>query len=123
MAELDPGHPDELIKLLTNWLRESQSPVGSLLPVGIDPAEWAVRQFINSWKQTARRAIESIEESLSKAEALCTSGGSREEIVAEVENARSTLQEVRRTSDCTIGTRRISPQTRPFAEPLRGSLR
>jgi hypothetical protein len=93
MAELDPGHPDELIKLLTNWLRESQSPVGSLLPVGIDPAEWAVRQFINSWKQTARRAIESIEESLSKAEALCTSGGSREEIVAEVENARSTLQE------------------------------
>jgi hypothetical protein len=38
MAEMEPGHPDELVRMLTNWLREAQSPIGSL-PEGIAPAE------------------------------------------------------------------------------------
>jgi hypothetical protein len=93
MAEFEPGHPDELVKLITNWLRAAQSPYGTLLPIGIDPVEWAVRQFIDKWKVSARRAIESIEENLSRAEMLCSSGGAREAVAAEIDNARSTLQE------------------------------
>jgi hypothetical protein len=92
MAEFEPGHPDELVTLMTNWLRQSQSPIGTLLPPGIDPIEWAVRQFINVWKDSARRAVESVDESLSNAASLCTSRADREEIAKEIEIARQTLQ-------------------------------
>ncbi len=51
------------------------------------------RQFIRYWKDPVRRAIESIEESLQQAMALCDSGASLNEVKMEIDHARSTLQE------------------------------
>ena len=67
MAELEPGHPDELQSLLTNWLNQANEPTGVLLPQGIAPTEWAVRQFINSWRKPIRSSIDSLEASLQEA--------------------------------------------------------
>jgi hypothetical protein len=53
MAELEPGHPDELVERLTNWLK--QDPIGSLPPT-VTPTEWAVRNFIDTTR-SARRLI------------------------------------------------------------------
>src|SRR5262245_25945165 len=92
MAELEPGHPDELVQALRNWLREANSPIGAL-PEGMDAVEWAVRQFIHYWKIPARNAIEAVEESLYRAMALCDSGASLPEIKGEIDLARQTLQE------------------------------
>ncbi len=93
MAELEPGHPDELVKTLTNWLRQAHAAEGTLLPVGIDPVEWAVRRFIESWRRPAKAAIESIEASLHRAMTLCDSGESFAEIKEELDTARQTLGE------------------------------
>lgn len=92
MAEMEPGHPDELVQILRNWLRESHSPEGTL-PEGMDAVEWAVRRFIDTWKTLARSAIESVEESLNQAMALCESGASLSEIKNEIDMARQILQE------------------------------
>ena len=73
MAELEPGHPDELVQTLRNWLREASSPIGSL-PEGTDPVEWAVRRFIASWQGPVRATIERIEECLQAAVAACQAG-------------------------------------------------
>src|SRR5262245_8523239 len=67
MAELEPGHPDELLKLLTNWLKQANEPDGKLLPEGIAATEWAVRQFIRSWRKPVRDSIDSIESLLHEA--------------------------------------------------------
>jgi hypothetical protein len=91
MAELESGHPDELVQTLSNWLRQSQSLEGELLPSGIDRIEWAVRRFIDSWKGPARTAIEAIEDSLRRAMALCDSKASLDEIRKELEIARQEL--------------------------------
>jgi hypothetical protein len=66
MAELEPGHPDELIRTFRNWLREAQDPIGSL-PAGTDPVEWAVRRFIASWSGPVRSSIQILEECLADA--------------------------------------------------------
>jgi hypothetical protein len=92
MAEQEPGHPDELVRVLRNWLREAKSPIGAL-PEGVDAVEWAVRRFIDYWKAPARRAIEGVEESLSRAMALCDSGAPLPEIKNEIDLARQTFQE------------------------------
>lgn len=92
MAELEPGHPDELVKVLRNWLREAHSPLGTL-PDGMDVVEWAVRRFIDYWKTPACNAIEGIEESLYRAMELCDSGAPLSEIKSEIDLARQTLQE------------------------------
>lgn len=92
MAEQEPGHPEELVTALRNWLREANSPIGSL-PDGMDATEWAVRRFIDTWKSTARNAIESVEESLNRAMALCDSEAPFIEIQSEIDLARQTLQE------------------------------
>lgn len=92
MAELEPGHPDELARTLRNRLREAHDPLGSL-PAGTDPVEWAVRRFIDTWKDEARLAIEGVEESLSRADALCDSQASYDEIKCEIDAARQTLRE------------------------------
>ena len=92
MAELEPGHPDELVQILRNWLREAESPIGTL-PGGMDAAEWAVRRFIATWKSPARNAVESVEESLNRAMSLCDSGSPLAEIKNEIDLARQTLQE------------------------------
>jgi hypothetical protein len=91
MAELEPGHPDELVQAMTNWLRQSQSAEGELLPAGIEPIEWAVRRFIDSWKGSARVAVESVERSIHRAIGLCDSGASLAEISKELEIARQEL--------------------------------
>jgi hypothetical protein len=91
MAELEPGHPDELVQTLSNWLRQSQSPDGQLVPSGIDPIEWAVHRFIDTWKGTARDAIEAVESSIHRAIALCDSKASLDEISQELEVARQEL--------------------------------
>jgi hypothetical protein len=92
MAELEPGHPDELVQALRNWLREANSPIGGL-PEGMDAVEWAVRRFIDYWKAPARSAIEGVAESLYRAMALCDSGAPLPEIKNEIDLARQTLQE------------------------------
>lgn len=92
MAELEPGHPDELVQKLRNWLREANSPIGTL-PEGLDAVEWAVRRFIDYWKTPAGSAIEGIEESLYRAMELCDSGAPLSEIKNEIDLARQTLQE------------------------------
>lgn len=91
MADLEAGHPDELVQTLRNWLRQGESPIGTL-PDGMDAIEWAVRRFINTWKSPARNAIESVEESLNRAMLLCDSGSPLAEIKSEIDSARQTLQ-------------------------------
>ena len=91
MAELDPGHPDELRELLTNWLSQANDPIGSL-PSGVTPVEWAVQQFIESWRRPVRGGIDSIEASLKKAlEAL--KAGKADDAVFEIECSLQTLAE------------------------------
>ena len=92
MSELEPGHPDELVQNLRNWLREANSPMGAL-PEGVDPVEWAVRRFIDIWKADARNAIEGVEWNLVRAIALCDSQSPLDEIKRQIELARETLQE------------------------------
>jgi hypothetical protein len=92
MAELEPGHPDELVKALTNWLRQAQSPVGSL-PEATDPIEWVVRRFIDYWRGPARVAIDSIESSLYRAMDLCDALPGAEAIKDEIDAGRQVLQE------------------------------
>jgi hypothetical protein len=92
MAELEPGHPDELVQSLSNWLREANSRMGAL-PEGVDPVEWAVRRFIDIWKADAPNAIDGVEENLSRAIALCDSQSPLDEIKSSIELARETLQE------------------------------
>jgi hypothetical protein len=92
MAEFEPGHPDELVQVLTNWLRRAQSPIGSL-PEGSDPSEWVVRQFIDQWRRPARAAIDSVESSLYRAMDLCSSLQGAEAIKEEIDSARQVLQE------------------------------
>jgi hypothetical protein len=73
MAELEPGHPDELLEQLTNWLNQANDPIGSL-PPNVTPTEWAVRNFIDTWRKPVRAGLDSIEESLSKALAALKAG-------------------------------------------------
>jgi hypothetical protein len=91
MAELDPGHPDELKVTLTNWLREANDPIGSL-PPGVTPIEWAVGNFIDSWRKPVRSGIDSVDESLQKALAALKAGDTAA-AVSEIECARETLNE------------------------------
>lgn len=91
MAELDPGHPDELCKLLTNWLNQANDPIGTL-PPGTTPVEWAVQQFVESWRRPVRGGIDSIEASLNRAlEAI--KSGDPDKAVFEIECSLQTLAE------------------------------
>ena len=92
MAEMEPGHPDELVSVLADWLRQAQSPIGSL-PEGHDPIAWCVRQFIGYWRRPARNAIDSIEASLERALDLCNSIPGAEAIRDVIDEARQVLQE------------------------------
>jgi hypothetical protein len=92
MAEFEPGHPDELVQALRNWLGQANSPIGTL-PEGTDPVEWAVRRFIDYWARPARSAIESVEESLDEAMSLCDSGASLADIKDAIDLVRQALQE------------------------------
>jgi hypothetical protein len=91
MAELEPGHPDELVEMLKNWLQQGHSPIGSL-PEEVDPVEWAIRRFIDSWKQPIRNSIEVIEECLNSAVELCNAGDP-EGAKVEIESARQLIGE------------------------------
>ena len=93
MAELEPGHPDELLQLLRNIFQQAHASEGELLPHGIDPLEWAARRFIESWRKPTHEAIESIEGCINRALNLCYSGGSLDEIKNELETARQTIGE------------------------------
>jgi len=93
MAELEPGHPDELTKILANWLNLANEPNADLLPAGIDPTQWAVRQFIRHWQADAESAIEKVERSLESAKQLCESDATCEAIIDEIDLARQFLQE------------------------------
>jgi hypothetical protein len=73
MAELEPGHPDELVRTLRNWLREAQDPVGAL-PPGTDPVGWAVRRFIDGWAGSVRGAIRELEACLESAARAVAAG-------------------------------------------------
>lgn len=73
MAEFEPGHPDELVERLTNWLNQVNEPVGSL-PPGVTPAEWAVRNFIDMWHKPIRDGLDAIEASLNQALTALASG-------------------------------------------------
>jgi hypothetical protein len=58
-----PGHSDELVRTLRNWLREASNPIGSL-PTGTDSVEWALRRFIAWWVAPLRGTIDEIEDCL-----------------------------------------------------------
>ena len=91
MAELEPGHPDELVERLTNWLKQANDPIGSLPPT-VTPTEWAVRNFIDTWRNPVRAALDSIDESLKKAlDAL--KAGNTDAAVFEIECSLQTLGE------------------------------
>jgi len=75
MAELEPGHPDELRDQLANWLAEATSPIGSL-PANMPPTEWAARNFISVWRKPVRQALDSIDQSLAEAISAIRSGQS-----------------------------------------------
>src|SRR5262249_10499825 len=66
MAELEPGQPDELKVLLTNWLKQANDPIGCL-PEGSTPVEWAVRNFVDCWRKPVRASIDALETSLKTA--------------------------------------------------------
>lgn len=91
MAELEPGHPDELLERLTNWLDQANDPVGSL-PPNVTPTEWAVRNFIDTWRKPVRAGLDSIEESLNKALAALKAGDT-DAAVFEIECSLQTLGE------------------------------
>jgi len=91
MAELEPGHPDELVRTLRNWLREAQEPVGSL-PAGTDPVEWAVRRFIASWSGPVRGTIQVLEECLASA-VQSLAAGDAAAARTEVESAQQLIRE------------------------------
>jgi hypothetical protein len=91
MAELEPGHPDELVRMLKNSLQQAQDPIGSL-PEGTDPVEWAIRRFIASWKGPIRSSIEVIVECLNSALELCEAGDAKGAMV-EIESARQLIGE------------------------------
>jgi hypothetical protein len=92
MDERPAGNPEDLADALRNWLRQAQSPTGTL-PAGTDPIAWAVERFIAYWANPARSAIRSIERSLSEARALCDAGGSPTEIKAAIEYAMQVIGE------------------------------
>jgi hypothetical protein len=73
MTELEPGNPDELVRILRNWLREANGPIGEL-PSGMDPTEWAVRPFIAAWVEPVRIVVRGIEESIGTAERALAAG-------------------------------------------------
>jgi hypothetical protein len=89
MAELEPGHPDELVRTLRNWLREASNPIGSL-PTGMDPVEWAVCRFIAWWVAPLRGSIDEIEDCLRQAGEACRAGNTAA-AAAEIELARQLL--------------------------------
>ena len=91
MTDLEPGHPDELREMLTNWLNQANDPMGSL-PPGVTPAEWAVRNFIESWRKPVLGGLDSIEESLNKALTALKSGDVKA-AVFEIDSALQTLGE------------------------------
>jgi quinol monooxygenase YgiN len=93
MSELEPGHPDELVRVLNNWLREALSPIG-YLPEGTDPVEWAVRRFIASWQGPVRARIDVIEERRRSALESCRAG-SFEKAIQELELASEDVWELR----------------------------
>ena len=91
MAELDPGHPDELVRTLRNWLREAHDSVGAL-PADTDPVEWAVHRFIASWSGPIRGTIQVLEECLESAvQSLAT--GNVAAARTEIESAQQLVRE------------------------------
>jgi hypothetical protein len=91
MPEMESGHPDELTKRLHNWLKLAHDPLGSL-PAGVDPVEWAVRNFIRNWKGPVRSALDNIEGYLRDA-ARALQAGNSTEAEDQIDLARQCLQE------------------------------
>ena len=91
MAELEPGNPDELVRTLTNCLREANSPIGSL-PPGTDPTEWAVRRFISAWAEPVRDIVRGIEASVRRAE-QALAAGDNETVAVELNSIRQEVGE------------------------------
>ncbi len=85
MAEMDPGHPDELRELLGNWIAQANDPIGTL-PLGTTAVELAVKNFIDCWRKPVRSAIDAVEEALDNAKKAVQSGGT-EQAMTEIEIA------------------------------------
>jgi hypothetical protein len=100
-----PGHSDELVRTLRNWLREASNPIGSL-PTGTDSVEWALRRFIAWWVAPLRGTIDEIEDCLGLAKEACRAGDTAA-AAAEIDSMRQIVGEsLRTTSACTLGTNR-----------------
>jgi hypothetical protein len=91
MAEMEPGHPDELVRTLRNWLKQAQDPIGSL-PPGTDPVEWAIRRFIDSWAGPVRATIRELEDCLESV-ARAVAAGNLAEAGIEADAARQLVNE------------------------------
>jgi hypothetical protein len=91
MAELEPGHPDELRDQLMNWLAQAMSPIGSL-PDNTTPAEWVARNFIDVWRKPVRSSLDSIEHMLGEA-GLAIQAGENARAISLVDAIRQELAE------------------------------
>ena len=91
MADPEPGHPDELRAMLTNWLTQANDPIGTL-PAGVSAVEWAVGNFIDAWRKPVRSALDTAEGSLTNALAALRAGDTAS-AAAEIEDALHTLTE------------------------------
>jgi len=91
MAEMESGNPDELCETLTKLLDRANDPIGSL-PAGVTPVEWAVRNFIASWRDPIRDGLDNIDEHLAKAIAALAASNVKDAMF-EIECARQAVAE------------------------------
>jgi hypothetical protein len=65
---------NQIEQVLSNWIREAMSPEGELLPMGIEPAAWVAKRFLEWWQdkavasavEDAECAMESIRDELTR---------------------------------------------------------
>ena len=73
MVAGDAEYPNQLARVLRNWLREAHESPGSL-PAGIDPDEWAALRFVAWWAGPVRVSLGALDEHLAEADARLADG-------------------------------------------------
>lgn len=88
MADLEPGPPDALARVLRHCLNEARGAAEE--SAGADGVESAVRTFLECWRTPVREHIEFVERCLSAAAAACEDGDPRR-AQAEIESAQQII--------------------------------
>src|SRR5260370_42644975 len=52
IRERIPMRPDEIERVLTNWIKQATEPPG-MLGKDIEPAKWIVQMFLRWWREKA----------------------------------------------------------------------